>query len=171
MRFFRRRPHARVVALATVSVLAAGCDRLTPGAGDSDPQLSVRDVAKISAAVLSADQEYSAAWLKGDWAAASALIAPNYYGVSTDLELDHTGLEKLFRKVRAFGYEQQASHVRVLRPDLAIVSYEMTMKETYDGKDISGRYWYATTWTLIGGSWKLLVELEIPLDASHKPSN
>ena len=55
MRSFRRRPHARVVALATVSVLAAGCDRLTPGAGDSDPQLSVRDVAKISAAVLSAD--------------------------------------------------------------------------------------------------------------------
>ncbi len=160
-----------VIILLAVSVVVVGCDRPKRGAGDSGPQATRLDVAKISAAVLAADQAYGAAWLKGDWAAASALTAPNYYGVSTDFELDHAGLKELFSKVRALGYEQQSPHVRVLRPDLAIVSYEMTMKETYDGHDISGRYWYATTWTLIDGSWKLLMEREIPLDVPKQPSN
>jgi hypothetical protein len=147
------------------------CARSNRGVPDSDAQTAVRDATKISTDVLAADQEYGAAWLRGDWAAASALMAPNYYGVSTDIELDRAGLEKLFPKVRALAYEKQARHVRVLRPDLTVVSYEMTMKEISDGHDISGRYWYATTWTLIDSGWKLLMEQEIPLDDAHQPPN
>jgi hypothetical protein len=150
---------------------ASACGRPNPDARDTSSQTTPRDVATIGAEILAADQQYGAAWLKGDWAAASALTAPNYYGVSTDFELDQAGLKEIFPKVKAFGYEKQAPHVRVFSPSLAIVSYEMTMKETYDGRDISGRYWYATTWTLIDGSWKLLMEQEIPLDVPKQSSN
>jgi hypothetical protein len=79
--------------------------------------------------------------------------------------------KEIFAKVKAFGYEKQSPHVRVFSPSLAIVSDQMTMKETYDGRDISGRYWCATLWTLIDGSWKLLMEQEIPLDVPKQTSN
>jgi hypothetical protein len=169
--YFRCSPLVPVITLVAVSAVMVGCDRPNSGARDSDPQTAVREATKISTDVLAADQEYGAAWLRGDWTAASALTAPNYYGVSADLELDHAGLEKLFPKVRALAYEKQARHVRVLRPDLAVVSYEMTMKEIVDGRDISGRYWYATTWTLMDSGWKLLMEQEIPLSDAHQPPN
>ncbi len=158
----RKCPIAAAMLIATLALL--GCDRVdhaVPAAGSS---VSAADEPKIIAEILAADKAYASAWLAGDWAAASALTAPNYYGVSTDLELDYPGLEKLFPKAKAFDYQKQTPpHVRVLTRSLAMISYEMTMKETYEGRDISGLYWYATTWTRTRDGWKLLIEEEIPL--------
>jgi hypothetical protein len=172
------RVHSFRHGLAVLTILAAaalvtfgGCTRAGDASVDSGAEPGRQDSSTTSTAVLAADREYSAAWLRGDWAAVSALVAPEYYGSSTDLELDFAGLKQLFPKVKASSYDKQAPHVRVLRPDLVVVSYEMTMKEISEGQDISGRYWYATTWTRTPSGWKLLMEQEIPLDAPVQPSN
>ncbi len=158
----RKSPVAATMLIATSILL--GCKQGNNQATAAGSNVPAADDPKIIAEILAADKAYASAWLAGDWAAASALTAPNYYGVSTDTEIDHPGLEKLFPKAKAFDYQKQTPpHVRVLTPDLAMISYEMTMKETYEGRDISGLYWYATTWTRTPQGWKLLVEQEIPL--------
>ena len=157
-----------VVALSAVLGFASGCDRTSDDARTAEGSI---DNAEVTAAVLSADDRYADAWLKHDWAGAASLIAPGYYGISTDFEIDRAGLKELFQKVNAHGYEKQSPHVRVLKHDLAMVSYEMVMKESYEGRDISGRYWYATTWLLTADGWKLLIEEEIPLGAPVSLSN
>ena len=53
--------------------------------------------------------------------------------------------------------------MKLLAPDLALVNYVMWMRETYDGKDMSGRYWYSQIWVRREGRWLLLVEQELPM--------
>ena len=160
-----------IVPLLGLSVASTGCDspsRLPPVPSS---QAAPRDTAQDSATVLALDRKYWEAEKSKDWSWVSAAVAPSYYGVGSDFEIDRAGLERDFPKVKLMEYELQPARIRFVRPDLAVVSYVGRMKESFDGEDISGRYWYSTTWTLVNNEWKLLVEQEIRLDAPPPPSN
>lgn len=157
------------VAAVLVVVLTAvnGCGQPHPTASPS----SSRDTSNDSAMVLALDQKYWEAERTKDWKWVSEHLAANYYGVGNDFEVDRAAVESDFKKITLISYELQPPRIRFVRPDLAVVSYLGTMQETFDGADISGRYWYSTTWTLIDNKWMLLVEQEVSLDKQPPPSN
>jgi ketosteroid isomerase-like protein len=116
----------------------------------------------VVAEVLARDHEYAEAWRRGDWPAIEAMIAPDYY------VFDGAGggiarLREEFPKIKLLEYKSEQPHVQILAPDLVLVNYVMQMRETYDGKDMSGRYWYSQIWIRREGRWLLLVEQELPM--------
>ena len=162
---------AVIATLLSLSVAATGCDRRNRLPPEPSSRAAPRDSAQDSATVLALDRKYWEAEKTKDWSWVSTLVAPSYYGVGSDFEIDRAGLERDFPKVQLMEYELQPPRIRFVRPDLAVVSYVGRMKEFFDGQDISGRYWYSTTWTLANDEWKLLVEQEVRLDAPPPPSN
>ncbi len=151
-----------VLACLTVAAMSPlGCTRSDSGAAETTPQSpqsnagSTKNSDPATAAILAADRRYWGAQKKGDWPLIAALLAPEYYGVSADLELNRDDLARDLAKTKLLDYELQRARVRLVRPDLAVVSYTGRMKEIFDGQDISGRYWYSTTWVLQNHEWKL----------------
>ena len=53
--------------------------------------------------------------------------------------------------------------MKQLSPGVLLVSNVATVRETYNGQDISGRYLSSVVSVLRDGKWLLLVEQEIPL--------
>jgi Domain of unknown function (DUF4440) len=159
-----------IATLLGLSVAATGCGRPSRLPTEPSSQAAVRDTAQDSATVLALDRKYWEAEKTKDWSWVSAFVAPAYYGVGSDFEIDRAGLERDFPKVNLLDYELQPPRIRFVRRDLAVVSYVGRMKEFFDGQDISGRYWYSTTWTLVNNEWKLLVEQEVRLDSPPPPS-
>jgi hypothetical protein len=158
------------VAAALVATLTA-CAK--PGA---DPHPTTLTSASMSAAdaaeaVLALDRKYWESEKAGDWPVVASFIAPDYYGVGDGVENDRAGMERDFPKIKLLEYQLEHPRFKLVRPDLAVVSYTGRMKEFFEGQDISGRYWYSTTWTLRGNEWKLLVEEEVRLDQPASPSN
>ena len=127
------------------------------------PSGRVESSATVESQVLARDQEYAEAWLRGDWETVAVIVAPEYWGVGDDFSWDLAKLREEFPKAKAIAYKNEAPHVKQLGPDLALLNRVTTMRETYAGADISGRYWISEIWTLRDGRWLLLVEQEIPL--------
>ena len=121
-------------------------------------------------AVLALDRQYWEAEKAGDWASLSALVAAEYYGVGDGVEIDRQGMQQDFPKIKLLEYKLNTSHVRLVGPDLAVVSYTGRMKECFGGQDISGQYWYSTTWRHRDTDWKLVIEEEVRLDPPTTPS-
>ncbi len=156
-----RSPGAVFAALTLFAMCAlAACARRgeeqTPSAGGQTGTESV------VAEVLARAHEYDEAWLRGDWPAVKAMLAPDYYVFDGD-EGDVARLQEEFPKIKTLEYKQEQPHVKILAVDLVLVNHVMQMRETYDGKDMSGRYWYSQIWARRDGRWLLLVEQELPM--------
>ena len=158
----RARPQRAVFAALPLLVMCAlaACarrgEKRSPGAGgQSGSEL-------VAAEVLARAHEYDEAWLRGDWPAAEAMLAADYY-VFDGVEGDLARLRQEFPKIKTLEYKQEQPHVKILAADLILVNHVMQMRETYDGKDISGRYWYSQIWVRREGRWLLLVEQELPM--------
>jgi hypothetical protein len=74
-----------------------------------------------------------------------------------------TALQREFPKIHLSEFHLERQRVKPLSPDLILVNDTFTMRETYAGQDISGRYWSSDVWVRRGGRWLLLVEQELPL--------
>ena len=157
--------------VAAIALFAPSCGGNSETVQSPEVRANNGAVSQVIAEVLAADQAYADAWLRSDWAAASAMIAPDYFGLSPDGSIDQFRLRDVFARAKALGYTRTTPHTKVLASDVVMVSYEQQMKETFDGRDISGRYWYSTIWKRLDGRWKLLVEQEIPLDEPAQPPN
>jgi hypothetical protein len=136
-----------------------------------NPSVRVDSSATVESQVLARDREYSEAWLRGDWEAVAGIVAPEYWGAGSDFSWDLARLKEEFPKAKAMAYRNEAPHVKGLGPGLVLLNRVTTMRETYAGADISGRYWISEIWVRRDGRWLLLVEQEIPLQpdpiASH----
>jgi hypothetical protein len=91
------------------------------------------------------------------------MVAPDYYGTGDDFEWDSTALQREFPKIQLSDLHVERQHVKRLAPDLILINDVLTMRETYAGQNISGRYWSNDIWVRRDGRWFLLVEQEFPL--------
>jgi Domain of unknown function (DUF4440) len=124
----------------------------------TEPKISIGVTA---AEVLDLDRRYWDGMRAGNWAAVASLIAPEYYGVGATFELNLEQLKLAFPKIKLLSYHLEPPRVKQVGPDLVVVSYVGSMRESFDGQDNSGRYWYSTTWTRRDNRWQLLVEEEV----------
>jgi mannose-6-phosphate isomerase-like protein (cupin superfamily) len=120
------------------------------------------DANSVSGQVIAAEDRYTQAYLHRDWAAASALLAPDYYGNAEGFEGDRSRLEQEFPKIHLLQYEVVSTpHLKLLAPDVVLYNDVAAMRETYGDHDISGRYWHGDIWVRRDGRWVLLVEQEV----------
>ena len=144
-------------------ILAVGCDRQRIGLlGDQGQQIPE----SVKSEILSLDHRYAEAWRQGDWATVESLVAPDYSGIGADFSWNLQNLREEFPKVKLLEYNNEPASLKALGPDAVLLSYVTRMRETSDGKDISGKYWYSQVWVRRVGGWRLLVEQEIPLRES-----
>jgi hypothetical protein len=147
-----------IPGLSTSATLLLGAMILLVASQRSDSQPA--DAASEGAAL---DHQLSEAYLRQDWAALEKMVAPDYAGLALDEQWDFAALKREFPKIHALEYKVERQQVKRLSPDLMLVSDVFTMRETYDGQDISGHYWSSDVWVRRKGKWLLLVEQEVPL--------
>jgi hypothetical protein len=97
------------------------------------------------------DRALTGAYLQRDWRALSGLVAPEYYGAGQGFEWDFAALQREFPKIHLSEFHLERQRVKPLSPDLILVNDTFTMRETYAGQDISGRYWSSDVWVRRGG--------------------
>ncbi len=125
--------------------------------------------AGVEAAAISHEQalglsdRLTAIYRRGDWPALAALLASDYLGTTPGAQWDGEVLEREFAKIRMTDYQRENFLVKQLAPDLVLLNEDATLKETYDGEDISGRYRMTTIWINRANEWRLLFEQEVPL--------
>lgn len=117
----------------------------------------------VSAKGAELDRRLTEAYLRKDWTALEKFIAPDYAGFTPDEHWDFAGLKREFAKILMTDFHVERQQVRGISPDMILVNDVLTMKESYAGQDISGRYWTSDVWVRRNGKWLLLVEQEVPL--------
>ena len=158
--------HFIVFGSALALLIILNCEGYA-GNNSTDVSMAAKDPAVAD--VLALDHKYWEAERLKDWPAVVALVAPDYYSIGEDFESDYKELQSEFPKIQLYDYHIGSPHVRRLSNDSILVSYVATMHETYDGKDISGRYWCSTLWVQRNKKWLLLVEEEVRLDSTVPP--
>lgn len=147
-----------MLALLAAAMLA-GCG--SHGSASTESGNAFPLVAESTAIAL--DNSLTNAYVHQDWNALSALVAPDYYGTGDGIEWDYAALKREFPKIHLTDARAEHQHVKTLGPDMLLINEDMTIRETYDGHDISGRYAMSDIWVRRNGSWSLLVEQELPL--------
>lgn len=109
------------------------------------------------------DQRLTNTYLHRDWAALSTIVAPDYCGSGDGFEWNFSDLQREFPKIQLADFHIERQRVKQLAPGVLLVSDVATVRETYAGQDISGRYKSTDVWVLRDGKWLLLVEQETPL--------
>ena len=78
---------------------------------------------------------------------------------------DRAALQREFPRIRMQSFHRDSAIVKALGAGVVLLNEDATMRETYAGKDISGRYRMTTAWAFREGRWRLVFEQEIPLAA------
>jgi len=106
----------------------------------------------------------TAAWnavRAGDVKAYGAMLAPSYVGVYSDgsfgkaAEVASISNDHL-KTVRLTNFS-----TRMLNDNDMLVTYSANVTGTSSGKDISGRYWEASTWHRSGATWLGTFHMEV----------
>ncbi|MFL6529206.1 MAG: nuclear transport factor 2 family protein [Chthoniobacterales bacterium] len=111
-------------------------------------------------AATKAEQDFSAALLKGDSATIDSMLAENAYTVTPD---GKTATKSQFIADLKAGdlkfTQNQLSDmkVQVATADTAVVTYRSSDKGTYKGNDISGEYRWTDVLVKNGGKWQFIV--------------
>jgi len=156
-------PLAFIALLLGVLILLVGCKQ-RERAGSAAPNLAgASDEDSIVAEAAALDRRLTQIDLSRDWPALEAIVAPDYYGTGEGFEWDFAALQREFPKIQLSDLHVERQNVKRLAPDLILVNDVLTMRETYGGQNISGRYWSGDIWVRRNGRWLLLVEQEVPL--------
>jgi Domain of unknown function (DUF4440) len=166
-----------VLPAILLALLVAGCSR--PGDGtpasnavrseDRDESPGMNEAVK--AAVLGLEYAYWEAEKAGDWSVVAGLVAPDYYGVGDDFEINLAEMKRDFPRIKLSAYKLEEPRFKLIERDLAVISYAGRINELFDGKDISGRYWFSSTYVRRGDQWKLLIEQEVRINQAPPSSN
>ena len=117
-----------------------------------------------SAAPMSPYQRELAAWhavMAGDTHAYGAMLSPNYVGVYTDGTFDKASEVSSIHNDHLRAVTLHSFAVRMLNADDMLVTYAADVKGTSGSKDVSGRYWEASTWHRSGNSWLGTFHMEV----------
>jgi hypothetical protein len=117
----------------------------------------------VKAAVLGASARLTQIYEARDLGALIALVAPDYLGSAPGFEWDLAKLKEEFPKIHLHEFHGETPTLKQLAPNLVLLNQDASIRESYDGQDISGRYRMTTIWVHRGGHWCLLFEQEIPL--------
>ena len=141
------------------ATMLSGCGN--HGSASRESETTAPPATEATAVTL--DTSLTNAYLHQDWNTLSAIVAPDYYGVGDGIEWDYAALKREFPKIHLVEARAEYRHVKSLGPDMLLINENMTIRETYDGHDISGRYAMSDIWVRRNGAWFLLVEQELPL--------
>jgi hypothetical protein len=134
------RPLPRRLSRSLIRVSFAGVTLWIAACAPARPERT-GSVAHLGAAVQQRDSVYQAAWLRGDEAALESMLAPGYSyfdGEPGDLATSR----KEFPRLKFLEYHYEWREVQALGSDHVLLKNILWMRETLDGKEISGRYWY-----------------------------
>ena len=150
------------VALALMLVLIdASCAKHLSDSSDHAASRNLSD-----AEVLNLSDHLSNIYKEHDWSGLKKLVSSGYVGTAPGFQWTIADLEKEFPKISLHDIHRDAYFIKVLNPALVLLNEDATLKETYDGQDISGPYRMTTIWTKQGDAWQLLFEQEIPIPVS-----
>ncbi|HVN78254.1 MAG TPA: nuclear transport factor 2 family protein, partial [Terriglobia bacterium] len=147
----------RVACLLALSVLTSCGGRTAATGVDAESLESLRTEA------LALSDQLVGIYKSGDWRALLSLLDPGYLGTAPGIQWNLAALQREFPKIRLSEYHREAFIVKKLAPGMVLLNEDGTLRETYDGQDISGRYRFTTIWVKRAGSWRLLFEQEVPL--------
>jgi hypothetical protein len=105
-----------------------------------------------------------AAWnavKRGDVDAYRAMLASSYVGVYSDGVFDKASEAASIRNDRIDSVRLGDFKTRVIDRDNIIVTYFADVKGTSSNKDVSGRYWEASTWHRVGSRWLGTSHMEV----------
>ena len=102
-------------------------------------------------------------YLHKDALALAVIVAPDYYCSGDGFEWNREDLLREFPKINLSEFHIERRKVKQLSPRLLLINDIVSIRETYSGRDISGRYANSDIWVRRGGQWFLLVEQEIRL--------
>jgi len=109
------------------------------------------------------DAKLTDAYLRKDWAALCEIAAPDYYAGGDGFEWGFADLQREFPKIQLADFRIERRRVKQLAPGVLLITDVAAIRETYAGKDISGRYLSTDVWVQRDAKWLLLVEQEVPL--------
>jgi hypothetical protein len=120
--------------------------------------------APSAAAVITPSQRETVIWntvRDGDSKAYGAMLAPDYIGVYSDGTFDKAAEvasihNDHIRSVRLSGFS-----TRMLSPNDILVTYSADVIGTSNNKDVSGRYWEASTWHRSRDKWLGTFHMEV----------
>ena len=175
----RRRPPGRrralLAPLACALALAAitGCSRES---GEAAPKAGLAPVAlpvitsaeRLRRHALSLGDRLTSAYRRGSWAGVDSLLADDYLGCAPDVRWDRAALRREFPRIRMRSFHRDSAIVKALGAGVVLLDEDVTLGETYAGRDISGRYRMTTVWAFREARWRLVFEQEIPLDPAAK---
>jgi hypothetical protein len=118
---------------------------------------------------LALGERLTLAYRRRSWPGVDSLLADDYLGVAPGVEWDRAALRHEFPNIRLESLRSDSAIVRTLGPGVLLLDEDATMRESYAGEDISGRYRLTTAWVLRAGQWKLAFEQEIPLLENRVP--
>ena len=120
--------------------------------------------APSAAAAITPSQRETVIWntvRAGNSRAYGAMLAPAYIGVYSDGTFDKAAEvgsihNDHIRSVRLSGFK-----TRMLSPDDMLVTYSADVMGTSNNKDVSGRYWEASTWHRSKDKWLGTFHMEV----------
>lgn len=117
-----------------------------------------------SAAAMTPLQRETAAWnavRAGDVKAYGAMLARSYVGVYSDGTFDKAAEVASISNDHLRTVRLSQFRTRMLSRDDMLVTYSADVTGTSGGKDVSGRYWEASTWHRSGAKWLGTFHMEV----------
>jgi uncharacterized protein DUF4440 len=107
------------------------------------------------------------AWKNKDEAAVRKLCATDYREVMADRLGDLNSSLKSMKQAELKSYSMNNPKCVFPDPETAIVTYQVTVSATENGKDISGTYNSGAVWRKMGAEWRLIFYSEaVPENAA-----
>jgi uncharacterized protein DUF4440 len=107
------------------------------------------------------------AWKNKDEAAVRKLCATDYREVMADRLGDLNSSLKSMKQTQLKSYSMNNPKCVFPDPETAIVTYQVTVSATENGKDISGTYNSGAVWRKMGAEWRLIFYSEaVPENAA-----
>jgi ketosteroid isomerase-like protein len=153
---------SRCLSFAVAVLVSCGAKSVAL-AGDLHQSSKQATVASLRAEILAMDDRLAKIYRTGDLPGLKALYAPDYLGYwAGQRAADLATVQREFPKVKLLEFHRDFAVVKELAPGVALLNEDGTMRETYNGVDVSGRYHYTTIWIKRAGRWRLLFEQEVP---------
>jgi ketosteroid isomerase-like protein len=143
----------KTLSVAVVLAVALPClvlGQATPQQAVPSAELNaIQEVTALERAWIDASRQYDVAWFERYLAASCIFTDEN--GVVMDKAAMIADVKNQATKTESYSYENLKVQVY---GDAAVATGISVVKETYKGKDNSGKYPWTDTWVKRGGQWQ-----------------
>jgi hypothetical protein len=156
--------------LRMLMILAAG---LALGAQPPPPSDMRTDPEKLPSVLMAQEQRFLELWKAEDFLALKNLLADDYVeiGGTPPERLSKSQLLLNIAKARLTDYSVKDPQVVLLNADSGIVTYQLTVKGSFEGKNLPpSSYAMSSVWANRSGKWVSVFRQGAPIPAKESPS-